>query len=245
MKIYQVGGREVLLNFHTPDNQLPPQYEGPLFHDLQTCHFTDNRIYLVYGDIHSFGLGVTFARGRKDNFAVIMIIYHEGQGYAYYPNDVDWLAVLHALRCLDENLNMQVLLDIVVQVMQLAVGKKGVTDTDIQQIVSFIDAYSHVISKVTYDTLIWWMIWFYYACVAEENYISSSGQPTKLGGLVKVVALIESGYEGLSLRDACDHYKAEYYRSVYQEQGSIVDAVIQKCCSYGIERKKITVTRVE
>lgn len=236
MKIYQIGGREVLLNFHTPEDTLPPVYQGPLFHKLETCHFTDNRIYLVYGYIQTFGLGLTFVRGRKDNFAVIIVLYREGQGYAYYPNDVDWLSVLHGLRCLDEHVSVQMLVDITAQVMQLAVGKQGVTDEDIVQVVEVVNTYAARILPMTHATLVWWMLWFYYACIAEENYISPSGNRTRLGGLVKVIALIESGFEGMSLRDACDHYKAEFYGPVYHERGSIVDAVIEKCRMYGVER---------
>lgn len=230
---YTIGGHDVLLT--VPGDMLPPE-ETSAFVPLNTCYITGDKIYLIHGDAIHFGLGITFAQGKKDDYAAIMVLYRDGQSYAYYPNDSDWLPALRELLLMESDFKVVNLIDMTSHVMQFAVGKSMVTDADISYICNLLLPWINKIRPSTYYSLSWWLIWFYYACIAEENYVSASGARTRLGGLVKMVALIEYIQEGWLLRDACDHYKQEYYYDVYHGEGSIVDAITEKCQQYGIVR---------
>lgn len=197
---------------------------------LDTIRVTADAIYLIVGDTKS-GLGITFSCGRKDEFAAIMVIYENDVAHVYYPGDSDWLSILDVVVA---HTSIEQVLQTATSVMKYAVGKKQVQASDFVYISSLLQPY--VAHREIYWTVLWWMVWFYYACIAEENYISSSGIPTQLGGLVKIAALLEHGYEGWSVRDACDHYKAGYFYEIYGGNGSIVLAVKQKCAQYGIVR---------
>lgn len=206
----------------------------PRVHDAVYCRPT-SKVYLVAGDIHD-GLGVSFAIGRKDHYAVILIRYYDGQpSRVYYPNDTDWLSSLkylvdsHMVRC-------DSLLSVLRDLMQKSVGRSMVTLDDLHLVHQIAAGLSggNVDVRVTLSV---WLSWFLYACIAEENYVSASGCRTCIGGLVKIAAYLEHVIEGMPLQDACDHYKAAYFSSVYGGIGSPAQAVQEKCLQYGICRR--------
>lgn len=231
MKWYQFGDKNVLLHFDTPDGQIPPEYIDSRFMDLGTRTLTSDAVYVIIGDVNDRALAITFAQGKKDAFAAITVLYVKGKPYVYYPGDCDWLPVLDYVA---SQTSKQQVLQTATYVMKYSVGKSKIDVDDFCYISSLLQPY--VFNPDVYWTMLWWMVWFYYACIAEENYISPAGNPTQLGGLVKLVALIEHSMEGWSVRDACDHYKVSCYGPVYNETGSIVQAVREKCGRYGVFR---------
>lgn len=233
MKWFNFQGHSVLLNI--PNDKLPGE-EGHRFQLLENCQVTSENLYLVYGDVSHLGLGIGFTYGKKDAYAAVTIVYRDGIGYVYFPNDSDWLEILQMLLQWNAGVTGPMLLQLTSYAMQLAVGKTDVTMDDMWKLFTYLGQCCSGLEKCIYDTLQWWILWFFYACIAEENYISVSGKPTMLGGLVKIVALIECIYEGWSVRDACDHYKVDCYHA-YGGGSGIVSDVISKCQLYGIERK--------
>lgn len=185
----------------------------------------------VFGNKQN-GLSVAFGEGRIDEYAVFLIVYVSGIPYVYYPFDFEWLGVF---KYLSEQISKDDILDILNYLVNLAVYKNEVSVGDLENILDYLEKYRINYADV-YPTLAFWMIWFYYGCIAEEQY-ERNGKRTKLGGLIKVVAFIEFVYENYSLKDACDHYKADKYYDFYNESGSIVKAIKDKCSLYNVYRK--------
>ncbi len=279
MRWCQFGNRTVMLPL--PKDKLPRE-DSSAYAYLDNCQITSQNVYLIVGDIKQ-GLGITFTFGKKDAYAAVLILYENGIGYVDFPNDSDWLEVFSMLFRWNTGVTKERLLSLLVDLMQFAVGQQDVTMEMLQQIFgkvhhAFPDVQGMIkdtliwwcvwffyacIAEENYrnasggptqlggliklvafpdvqgmikDTLIWWCVWFFYACIAEENYRNASGGPTQLGGLIKLVAFIECFYEGWDIRDACDHYKVEYYYTKYDGDASIVHTVTEKCREYGISR---------
>ena len=235
MYYYDFGDtKKILLEFHTKEGKLPPLCEEKyVFFKLNLCRIY-SQIYLIAGKKETFGLGICFAQGKKDAYAAIIVLYINGEGYAYYPWDAEWLSVFDIVSVYASN---DLVLQTLSQVMQHVVGRDAVYESDFAFVRELLKPYVKYKPKI-YWSMFYWTVWFLYACVAEERYVSYSGNPTLFGGLIKIVAWIEHAYEGWSVKDACDHYKAECYKSVYHGTYALPSyEVIDKCLWYGIERK--------
>lgn len=228
----QFGNRTVMLPL--PKDKLPRE-DSSAYAYLDNCQITSQNVYLIAGDVNQ-GLGITFTFGKKDAYAAVLILYENGIGYVDFPNDSDWLDVFSMLFQWNTGVTKERLLSLLVDLMQFAVGQQDVTMEMLQQVFGKVHHAFPDVQGMIKDTLIWWCVWFFYACIAEENYRNASGGPTQLGGLIKLVAFIECFYEGWDIRDACDHYKVEYYYTKYDGDASIVHTVTEKCREYGIFR---------
>lgn len=234
MYYYDFGNhQEILLEFHTPDGLLPPAYQGRAFFRLESRDIK-SQIYMIAGNQEKFGLGICFGQGSKDSYAALIILYVNGQGYVYYPWDAEWLSVFD---CVSAYASKKMVLDTLMLLMQRAVGRSEVFSEDFVFIQDVLKCYIQYPAKI-YWSMFYWSVWFFYACVAEERYVSPSGFPTIFGGLIKIVAWIEHAFEGWNVKDACDHYKRDCYKAVYNGTYPVPSyEVIDKCKRYGIERK--------
>ena len=236
---YWFGRDAVLLDFQTEDEKLPWETaaEDARKTFLSSCRVWTQPIYTICGRDSSDKLCITFTTGYKDAWAAVMVLFHGDQSWVYFPNDFEWLEVL---RELIRWMPVQEVLQIAYQTGQRSRGKETVQYDDLEWLQQNLaqnwklwERYPGYVCQ----TMTWWMTWFLYACVAEENYRNAANQPTRLGYLIKLVALIEYLFEGWDVRDVCDHYKSGYWIEKYRGSGSSVDAVIEKCRKYGIVRE--------
>lgn len=225
--------RQVYIKFDEAD------CEGRWF--LLSSRQLSSEIKVIVGRPEDDALAIAFGTGSIDTYAVFIIVYRNGVGYVYYPGDMDWLLAFDIVlgemcQSLNEMSAKRQMMNTLGQIVLHVVGRNTVVDDDFLFLQDLLSSYIQYGNRV-YWTMFYWCTWFLYACVAEESKVIY-GRPTIVGGLVKMVAWIEHVIEGQSLDYVCNHYKGEFYKSVYQ--GSYdrpSDEILAVCKAYGLERR--------